>query len=95
MNEKTSNNSNFWNVFSTAISFLAILVSGYAIFVVFEAKNINKDALGIQLDQISQEYAAKAYDEQYYERTGIRRRVSPDSREFTQGKEGWSDKPSP
>lgn len=33
--------------------------------------------------------------EQYYERTGIRRCVSPDGREFTQGKEGWSDKPSP
>jgi len=29
--------------------------------------------------------------EQYYERTGIRRCVSPDGREFTQGKEGWSD----
>lgn len=33
--------------------------------------------------------------EQYYERTGIRRCVSPDGREFTQGKEGWSDIPSP
>lgn len=33
--------------------------------------------------------------EQYYERTGIRRCISPDGREFTQGKEGWSDKPSP
>ena len=33
--------------------------------------------------------------EQYYQTTGIRRCVSPDSREFTQGKEGWSDKPSP
>lgn len=33
--------------------------------------------------------------EQYYERTGIRRCVSPDGREFTEGKEGWSDKPSP
>lgn len=33
--------------------------------------------------------------EQYYERTGIRRCVSPDGREFTQGKEGWSDNPSP
>lgn len=33
--------------------------------------------------------------EQYFERTGIRRCVSPDGREFTQGKEGWSDKPSP
>ena len=32
--------------------------------------------------------------EQYYERTGIRRCVSPDGREFTQGKEGWSDQPS-
>lgn len=27
--------------------------------------------------------------EQYYERTGIRKCVSPDSREFTQGKDGW------
>lgn len=33
--------------------------------------------------------------EQYYERTGIRRCVSPDGREFTEGKEGWSDKASP
>ena len=33
--------------------------------------------------------------EQYYERTGIRKCVSPDGREFTEGKEGWSDKPSP
>lgn len=33
--------------------------------------------------------------EQYYERTGIRRCVSPDGRELTEGKEGWSDKPSP
>ena len=33
--------------------------------------------------------------EQYYERTGIRRCVSPDGREFTQGEEGWSDQPSP
>lgn len=33
--------------------------------------------------------------EQYYERTGIRRCVSPDGREFTEGKEGWSDIPSP
>lgn len=33
--------------------------------------------------------------EQYYERTGIRRCVSPDGREFTEGQEGWSDKPSP
>lgn len=33
--------------------------------------------------------------EQYYERTGIRRCVSPDGREFTEGKEGWSKKPSP
>ncbi len=33
--------------------------------------------------------------EQYYERTGIKRCVSPDGREFTEGKEGWSDKPSP
>jgi hypothetical protein len=28
--------------------------------------------------------------EQYYQRTGIRKCVSPDSREFTEGKEGWS-----
>jgi cell division protein YceG involved in septum cleavage len=27
--------------------------------------------------------------EQYYQRTGIRKCVSPDSREFTEGKEGW------
>ncbi len=33
--------------------------------------------------------------EQYFERTGIRRCVSPDGREFTQGKEGWSDVPTP
>jgi len=33
--------------------------------------------------------------EQYYERTGIRRCVSPDGREFTEGQEGWSDQPSP
>lgn len=33
--------------------------------------------------------------EQYYERTGIRRCIAPDGREFTQGKEGWSDTPSP
>lgn len=33
--------------------------------------------------------------EQYFESTGIRRCVSPDGREFTQGQEGWSDKPSP
>lgn len=33
--------------------------------------------------------------EQYYERTGIRRCISPDGREFTQGKEGWSNQPSP
>lgn len=29
--------------------------------------------------------------EQYYERTGIKKCVSPDGREFTKGKEGWSD----
>jgi len=33
--------------------------------------------------------------EQYYQRTGIRRCVAPDGREFTEGKEGWSDLPSP
>ena len=33
--------------------------------------------------------------EQYYDRTGIRLCVSPDGREFTQGKEGWSDRQSP
>lgn len=33
--------------------------------------------------------------EQYYEQTGVRRCISPDGREFTQGKEGWSDQPSP
>lgn len=33
--------------------------------------------------------------EQYYEKSGIRRCVSPDGREFTEGQEGWSDKPSP
>ncbi len=33
--------------------------------------------------------------EQYYQRTGIRRCVAPDGREFTQGKEGWSDVPTP
>ena len=29
--------------------------------------------------------------EQYYERTGIKKCVSPDGREFTKGKEGWTD----
>jgi hypothetical protein len=29
--------------------------------------------------------------EQYYERTGIKKCVSPDGREFTKGKEGWND----
>jgi cell division protein YceG involved in septum cleavage len=29
--------------------------------------------------------------EQYYERTGIRMCVSPDGREFTEGKEGWKN----
>lgn len=33
--------------------------------------------------------------EQYYQRTGIKRCVAPDGREFTQGKEGWSDVPTP
>jgi hypothetical protein len=33
--------------------------------------------------------------EQYYQRTGIKRCVAPDGREFTQGKEGWSDIPTP
>jgi hypothetical protein len=33
--------------------------------------------------------------EQYAERTGIRKCVSPDGREFTQGKDGWSDIPTP
>ena len=33
--------------------------------------------------------------EQYFQRTGIRRCVSPDGREFTKGKEGWSDIPTP
>lgn len=33
--------------------------------------------------------------EQYYQRTGIRRCVAPDGREFTEGKEGWSDIPTP
>jgi len=28
--------------------------------------------------------------EQYYQRTGIRKCVSPDGREFTEGKEGWT-----
>ena len=32
--------------------------------------------------------------EQYAQRTGIRRCVAPDGREFTQGKEGWSDVPT-
>lgn len=29
--------------------------------------------------------------EQYYERTGIKKCVSPDGREFTKGKDGWTD----
>lgn len=29
--------------------------------------------------------------EQYYQRTGIKKCVSPDGREFTKGKEGWTD----
>lgn len=29
--------------------------------------------------------------EQYFQRTGIKKCVSPDGREFTKGKEGWSD----
>ena len=33
--------------------------------------------------------------EQYYQKTGIRRCVAPDGREFTEGKEGWSDIPTP
>jgi len=33
--------------------------------------------------------------EQYAQRTGIRRCVAPDGREFTQGKDGWSDVPTP
>lgn len=33
--------------------------------------------------------------EQYFERTGIKRCVAPDGREFTQGKDGWSDVPTP
>lgn len=33
--------------------------------------------------------------EQYAQKTGIRRCVAPDGREFTQGKEGWSNIPSP
>ncbi len=33
--------------------------------------------------------------EQYYQRTGIKRCVAPDGREFTQGKDGWSDVPTP
>lgn len=33
--------------------------------------------------------------EQYYQRTGIRRCVAPDGREFTEGKEGWSEVPTP
>lgn len=33
--------------------------------------------------------------DQYYQKTGIRRCVSPDGREFTQGKEGWSNVPTP
>lgn len=33
--------------------------------------------------------------EQYAQRTGTRRCVAPDGREFTQGKEGWSDIPTP
>lgn len=33
--------------------------------------------------------------EQYYQRTGIRRCVAPDGREFTEGKGGWSNVPTP
>lgn len=33
--------------------------------------------------------------EQYYQRTGIRRCVAPDGREFTEGKKGWSNVPTP
>lgn len=33
--------------------------------------------------------------EQYAQRTGIKRCIAPDGREFTQGKEGWSDIPTP
>ncbi len=33
--------------------------------------------------------------EQYAQRTGIKRCVAPDGREFTQDKEGWSDIPTP
>lgn len=40
-------------------------------------------------------YGGQLSSEQYFQRTGIKRCVSPDGREFTQGKEGWSDKPSP
>ena len=29
--------------------------------------------------------------EQYYQKTGIRKCVSPDGREFTEGKDGWTD----
>lgn len=33
--------------------------------------------------------------EQYFQRTGIKRCVSPDGREFTKSKEGWSNIPTP
>lgn len=33
--------------------------------------------------------------EQYYQKTGIRRCVAPDGREFTEAKEVWSDVPTP
>ena len=55
---------------SLVISVLSILISTISIFVAIksnqiatDAKNTNKDALGIQLDQISQNYASQAYND--------------------------------
>ena len=46
--------------------FLSYLISERTIKIANDAKNINESNLGIQLDQISQGYVSKAYDELYY-----------------------------
>lgn len=56
----------FISLFSLGIAFISLNIAIKSNAISLEAKNINKDNLGIQLDQISQNYVSQAYDDLYY-----------------------------
>lgn len=51
------------SILSVVLSLLSIFIAVKANQIALVAKNVNKDALGIQLDQISQNYASQAYND--------------------------------